>query len=75
MQSTQPQVILFDVAIYYLVACRLGHVLYCFVGSHMLHIGFACCGRSVVATAALNYPFLRQLVHERLLLLLIEHPL
>jgi len=53
MRITQPQIIVFSVAIYWLVACRLGHVrAVCSINSHMLHLRGARCGRLATASTA-----------------------
>jgi len=50
---SQPQITVFGVAIYTLVACHLGHVhAVCSANLHILHLRTTRCGRSAAASAA-----------------------
>ena len=53
IRIAQPRIVVFSVAIYWLITCRLGHVraLYS-VDLHMLHLRSTRCGRSAAASTA-----------------------
>ena len=52
MRITQPQIIVFSVAIYWLVACRLGHVRAIYsINSYILHLRNTRCGYLAAASA------------------------